>query len=1161
MKLSLLALLATSLAVMPSSRAGAQQSPSYGRHIRPFLAKYCVECHNAKNAKAGLDLETYKGLKAGSDGGAVLAPGKADESQVVLLVEGTDKPRMPPKEAKRHPKKAEIAVLRAWVAAGAKDDSTDLKAVLPDIKPRVPTAAPIAALAYRPDGKLLAAAGYNEALLLDPSSGDVVARLPGQSSNVTALAFSRDGTRLAVASGVSGVVGEVRLYALPPQGQPTAQPERTLTAHSDVIHDLAFSPDGKLLVTCSYDKLIKLWDVAAGTEVRTLKEHSDSVYGIAFSPDGKLLASAAADRAVKLWEVATGRLLYTLGEATDWVYALAWSPDGRRLAGAGADRSIRVWEATLTGGKLIQSVFAHEAPVVRLAYSADGKALYSVGENHVVKAWDPARMVERKVYPRQAESVLALAVRPDRKQLALGRYDGALLLVDEESGKVQAQPLPVKPKPPAAKKLSPTSGVRGKVVRVTFAGANLDTVGEVAANHPSVTGKLLAEGRTANSVRADVTFLATTPPGVYQLTLKNAAGQSAPLPFTVDLAEPTKEQEPNNSPGTGQKIALPATVVGSLGQTGDVDFYRFEAGAGQQIGVQVQTTAAKLDPELRLTDATGQVLAESGNGVLGYTCPKAGTYALGVRDRDYRGSAGMQYRLHIGEIPIVTAVFPLGLQRGAEAAIHVEGVHLGQAKTVRVKAPPDAAPGTRIPVPLTTPWGPPLNAPSLFVGEFPEAVAAAGKSLTVATPGTANGRIATPGATDTWRFTAKKDQRLIVEVNARRLGSALDSYIEILDTKGRPVPRATLRSLAKTYVAFRDHDSASPGIRIEAWGELTVNDYVLLGGELLRIKELPPNPDADCAFVSERGRRVGYLDTTPTHHAMGVPMYKVAVHPPGTTFPPNGFPVVTLYYRNDDGGPAHGRDSRLFFDAPADGDYLVRIGDSRGQGGSDYAYRLTVRPPRPDFNVSFSPTAPAVWKGGAVPVSVTADRSDGYDGAIAVRLENVPAGFSAPATSIPAGENSTAFALYAEPGAKSPSKWPPLRLVAEAVIDGRKVVKEVTGGLPKAVEPGDIVTVTEQSEVTLRPGGRVGLRVKVERRNGFAGRIPLEVRGLPHGVRVLDIGLNGILVTEKETARTVVIYAEPWVQPQEHPFVVLARREGKNTEHAAKTVLLKVAAP
>ena len=80
----------------------------------------------------------------------------------------------------------------------------------------------------------------------------------------------------------------------------------------------------------------------------------------------------------------------------------------------------------------------------------------------------------------------------------------------------------------------------------------------------------------------------------------------------------------------------------------------------------------------------------------------------------------------------------------------------------------------------------------------------------------------------------------------------------------------------------------------------------------------------------------------------------------------------------------------------------------------------------------------------------------------------------------------------------------------------------------------------------------------VERRGKFTGRVPVEVRGLPHGVRVLNIGLNGILITERETRREVVLYAEPWVKSMAHPVVVLARSEAKNTEHATRSVLLKV---
>ena len=196
----------------------------------------------------------------------------------------------------------------------------------------------------------------------------------------------------------------------------------------------------------------------------------------------------------------------------------------------------------------------------------------------------------------------------------------------------------------------------------------------------------------------------------------------------------------------------------------------------------------------------------------------------------------------------------------------------------------------------------------------------------------------------------------------------------------------------------------------------------------------------------------------------------------------------------------------------------------------------------------------------AVRINVTAVRTDGFNDPIDIRLENLPKGFSAPATTIPAGENSTTFALWADANAKTPAKTAALKLVASATIGGKKVVREVMGGTVRAIDPGDLVTTTEASEVTVVPGKQVRLRVQIERRHGFAGRVPLDVRGLPHGVRVLDIGLNGILITEKESSRVVVIYAEPWVKPMAHPFVVLSRSERKGTEHAARSVLLKVTA-
>jgi hypothetical protein len=1139
-----LCLLAGLLLAAPLSAA---EPVSFSRQVSPFLVRYCVECHSGDDPKGGLNLATYAGLRAGGEHGAVLVPGKANASRIVRLVEGKARPAMPPKKALQ-PAAGEPSVLRQWIDGGAVDDTASTPvATLPPIKTRTAAKPPVAAVAYRPDGKVLAAAGRNEVVLIDSPTGDVVGTLPGIGGKITALAFNNDASHFAVASGEPGARGEVRVYAALP-----GSPLFTIAAHRDLVYGLAFSPDGRTLATCSYDRLVRLWNVADGKEIRTLKDHSDAVYAVAFSPDGKLLATAAADRSVKVWDAATGARLHTLGESTDWVYTVAWSPDGKHLAAGGVDRRIRVWEFTPKGVQLHHAVFAHEGAITRLAYSADGKSLFSLGEDRIVKVRDRATGAERIVCARQPEAVLAMALRPDRGQVAVGRFDGVLTLFDVATGKPSSEPLPVKPHPPVLERMEPSAATRSSSVRIRLVGKYL--TGLTAVNVP-VPGSVATLLPSANPHEVVVEFAipSSAPAGNYAVTVTGPAGQSNSVEFIVDAFTPVSEASaPHSSPGTGQQVTLPATLAGAIARAGEVDWYRFEATAGQEIGVQVlRGPGSKLDATIALADANGRILAESDSGLLGCRCPTAGTYALGVRDREYRGEAAMTYRLHAGDLPVVTGVFPLGLRRGSEAAIHVEGVNLGHDRTVRLHATADAAPGRKLPVKWTTPQGPPLGNPTVVVGEFDETVD--GEAIPV--PGTANGRVGSSGA---WRFRAKKGERLLLEIEARRLGSPLDSTLEILDADGRPLPRATLRCLTKTFVAFRDHDSSGTGIRIETWGDLAVNDYLLLGSELLRIRELPKNPDDDCQFAGEGGQRLGFLGTTPTHHAMGEPLYKVAINPPGTKFPPNGLPLVTVYYRNDDGGPGYGKDSFLTFDPPADGEFRVRVADALDRSGPLLAYRLTVRPPRPDFTVGLSPTTPSVAKGSARAIAVTAKRIDGFDGPISVRFENLPPGFSAPDTTVPAGENATSVALFATPDAAVPASATSLKIIASARIDGKDVVHESTGGVPKVEDAGDLVTTTGQDIVTLYPGGETRLNVQIERRGGFSGRVPLEVRGLPHGVRVLDIGLNGILITERETSRTIVLHADPWVLPTEHPFVVLSRSERKGTEHAAKSVLLRV---
>ena len=106
-------------------------------------------------------------------------------------------------------------------------------------------------------------------------------------------------------------------------------------------------------------------------------------------------------------------------------------------------------------------------------------------------------------------------------------------------------------------------------------------------------------------------------------------------------------------------------------------------------------------------------------------------------------------------------------------------------------------------------------------------------------------------------------------MDARRLGSPLDSMIEVLDAGGRRIERATLRCLAETSTTLNDRDSASTGMRILAWPGWAIDDFVYVRGELLQVAGLPRGPDDDIRFRSVKGQRVGFLDTTPTAHANG----------------------------------------------------------------------------------------------------------------------------------------------------------------------------------------------------------------------------------------------------------------------------------------------------
>lgn len=414
-----------------------------------------------------------------------------------------------------------------------------------------------------------------------------------------------------------------------------------------------------------------------------------------------------------------------------------------------------------------------------------------------------------------------------------------------------------------------------------------------------------------------------------------------------------------------------------------------------------------------------------------------------------------------------------------------------------------------------------------------------------------------------YRFQAKKGQPLVLDVMARRVGSMLDSEIAILDMKGKPIERAVLRAVAKTEITLNNRDSNSTGIRLILRPEFQMNDYVLAGREVIQIFAMPKGPDDDYQFRNYRGRRVGFFGTTPEFHGVGEFVYKVEAHPAGSTFSPNGMPLTRLYYKNDDGGVLYGRDSYLMFEPPADGEYIVSLRDIRGEQSEKHTYSLRIHSPRPDFKILIGAAGISIPENGAMLVGVECERYEGFEDEIRVRLEGLPPGIEASETVIERGENTATLLLRAKPGAKTPEPNAPAsyRLVATGIIHNSEVTRTVEPDEQarriSIGKPSVVNVVTDIQEVFLEQGRESIIQASIERLGGFKNRVPLEVQNLPHGVRVANVGLNGVLITEPETSRKIYLYCEPWVKPQNRVIYVRANVEG-GVGNAASPLMLRI---
>ncbi len=437
--------LSTLLALSVS--AAEEKAVSFFNDVVPIFKKSCNGCHHPGKLKGQLDLTTYDAAIKGGKHGVLVKAG--DPKGSVLMDEITGEEPSMPKEGDPLTKD-ELALIEKWIAQGAKDDTpASAKSLKPSEPPTYLVPPVISALAWSPDGKVLAVSGYHEVLLHDVAGSNFLARLLGESQRVESLAWSADGKLLAVAGSAPARFGEVQIWNTP--GNTLAG---AFKVSSDSIYGISFSPKADRVAVGCADKTVRIIAVADGKELLKFDNHSDWVFGTLWTVDGKRLLTGSRDKAMKMIDASNGQFIDDINKLLDPILCIARHPKEDVVAYGGEMGISRTYKISDNQGRTaanndvnLRKEFERlPGPVHAISYNADGSLLAVGGAGPEVRVFNSGDAKRVATLKGHNGAIFALAFNSQTNLLAAGGFDGNVRVYETTKGELVRSfvPVPIK---------------------------------------------------------------------------------------------------------------------------------------------------------------------------------------------------------------------------------------------------------------------------------------------------------------------------------------------------------------------------------------------------------------------------------------------------------------------------------------------------------------------------------------------------------------------------------------------------------------------------------------------------------------------------------------------------------------------------------------------